>query len=75
VFEGAPLEEIVDEFNRYQRFTRLRIEGVPPGTHHYSGAFETNDLQNFADLLSRDRDLIIVKESDEAVIRSRANAE
>ncbi len=35
-FDDTPLEDMVYEFNRYNRTTRLTLEGVPPGSHdHY----------------------------------------
>jgi len=50
---------------------QLRLEGVAPGSHHYSGNFDADDPESFADLLSRERDLIVEKRDDEIVIRAR----
>ncbi len=69
IFSDTPLEEVVREFNRYNRTTRLVIEGVPPGSHHYNGIFEASDPQSLAALLAREPDLTVAH--DEGVIRIR----
>ena len=71
VFESASLEEIVTEFNRYQRSMQLRLEGIGPGSHHYSGTFDADDPQTFARLLSRENDLSVERDGDDIVIRAR----
>jgi transmembrane sensor len=71
VFDLAPLEEIVAEFNRYQRSMQLRLEGIAPGSHHYSGTFDADQPQTFARLLSHERDLSVERDGDDIVIRAR----
>jgi len=71
VFDDAALEDMVYEFNRYSRTTRLVLDRVPPGSHHYSGIFDAADPDSLADLLSRDRDLIVERYDGEIVIRKR----
>lgn len=71
VFEGTALEEAVEEFNRYRRSRPLRLEGVSPGSHHYSGTFNADDPESFAALLSRERGLQVEWRDDEIVIRPR----
>jgi transmembrane sensor len=70
-FEGTTLEEAVAEFNRYHRSKRLRLDGVQPGSHHYSGTFDVDDVESFAALLGRERDLEVERRGDEIVIRAK----
>ncbi len=70
-FDNAPLENMVDEFNRYHRDVRLRVDGVPPGSHHYSGIFDADKPEMFAKYLEQERDLIIERLPGEIVIRPR----
>ena len=71
VFEGMALEEAVEEFNRYRKSMQLRVEGVPPGSHHYSGTFDADDPESFADLLAREHDLSVEKRANAIIIRAR----
>jgi len=71
IFEDALLEDMVYEFNRYNRTTHVRIDGVPPGSHHFNGIFDAGDLESLADLLSKEPDLIVEKRDGEIVIRKR----
>jgi len=71
IFDDAPLEDMVYEFNRYNRATRLVLDGVPPGSHHYNGVFDAADPQSLADLLSREPDLVVERRDGEIVIRKR----
>ena len=68
IFEEAPLEEMVREFNRYSRATRLTLQGVPRGSRHYNGIFDAADPQSLADLLSKEPDLTIERRDGEIVI-------
>jgi transmembrane sensor len=71
VFEKTPLDEVVLDFNRYNKFPQLRLEGVEPGSYHYSGTFDARDVGAFANLLSREPGLIVERSEDEIVIRAR----
>lgn len=71
VFADTPLEDMVHEFNRYSRTVRLRIEGVPPGTHHYNGIFDAADPESLADLLSKEPDLSLQRRDGEIIILPR----
>ncbi len=73
IFERTPLEQAVNEFNRYHQSVQLRVEGIAAGSHHYSGTFDADDLKSFTDLLSRERDLSIERRGDEIVVRRRAH--
>jgi transmembrane sensor len=71
IFNDAPLEEMVREFNRYNPALQLRLQDVPPGSHHYNGIFDAADPESLAELLARERDLILERREGEIVIRSR----
>ena len=71
IFDDAPLEDMIFEFNRYNQSPRLTLEGVAPGTHHYNGIFDAADPDSLADLLSREPDLSIERRIGEIVIRKR----
>jgi transmembrane sensor len=70
-FDNAPLEDMVREFNRYHRNLHLRLEGVPPGSHHYSGIFDADDPGMLATILEHETDLTVERFDGEIVIRSR----
>jgi transmembrane sensor len=74
VFEDAPLEEIVREFNRYSRAHRLRLEGVEPGSHRYDGTFDADDPGSLAAMLGRESDLEVRSDRQGIVIRGRREA-
>ena len=71
IFDDAPLEDVIYEFNRYNQSPRLTLEGVPPGSHHYNGIFDAADPDSLAELLSREPDLSIERRNGEIVIRRR----
>jgi transmembrane sensor len=73
-FDDTPLEEMVLEFNRYHRDVRLRIEGVPERSHHYSGIFDADDPEMLATFLAQEPDLRVTHEQGEIVIRARDRA-
>ena len=62
---------MVLEFNRYNRALQLRLEGIEPGSRHYSGNFDADDPESLGAFLSRERDLSVAKENGEIVIRAR----
>lgn len=70
-FDNASLEDVVSEFNRYQRTLQLRLEGVVPGSHHYSGIFDADDPGMFATILERETDLTVERIDGQIVIRLR----
>ncbi|HKS54557.1 MAG TPA: FecR domain-containing protein [Steroidobacteraceae bacterium] len=71
VFDGTSLEQAVEQFNRYRPAKPLRLEGVQPGSHHYTGLFDATDSEAFAKLLSREEDLLVETGDDEIVIKPR----
>jgi transmembrane sensor len=71
VFENAALDEMVAEFNRYNRALRLRLEDIPASTYRYSGVFDAADPESFISLLAREPDLAIERRADEVIVRPR----
>lgn len=71
VFQKTPLEEVVRQFNRHNAAPKLRLEGIPAGSRHYSATFDVDDPQSFGDYLARESDLLIDRRGDEIVIRPR----
>ena len=71
IFEGATIEEMATEFNRYNRSVRLRPEGLAGDVHRFDGAFEANDPRSLATMRARETDLIVENRGTEIVIRPR----
>ena len=71
IFDDAPLEDVIYEFNRYNQSPHLTLEGVPPGSHHYNGIFDAADPDSLAELLSREPDLLVERREGEIIIRRR----
>jgi len=71
IFDDAPLEDMVYEFNRYSQSTRLTLDGVPAGSHHYNGIFDAADPDSLAALLAKEPDLTVERRNGEIVIRKR----
>lgn len=73
-FDAMPLEEIVREFNRYGGPMRLKIDGIPPGSHRFGGTFNADDPAALADILDQQSDLIVERRPAEILIRPRQRA-
>lgn len=71
VFKRTSLEDIAAEFNRYNKTTRIRLEGIEPGAFRFSGAFNADDPQSLATLLMQEPDLSVQRSGDEIVIRGQ----
>lgn len=69
-FERAALEDIADEFNRYNR-TQLRIENIPPTSRFYRGVFDADDPDALVSMLEREPELAVERRRDEILIRRR----
>jgi len=70
IFKHTALEQIVDEFNRYNSI-QLRLQDVPQGQFFYSGIFDADNPRALALLLAKEPDLAIEHRTDEVVIRRR----
>lgn len=75
VFDRTSLEDIVREFNRYNRALQMRLENVMPGSYHFSGSFDADDPQSLALLLSREPDLVVEHRGGEIVVRRREDVQ
>jgi transmembrane sensor len=75
VFENAGLEEMVGEFNRYNRSLRLRLEDVPAGAYRYSGVFDAADPESFVSVLEKEPDLLIERRGEDVIVRPRASTQ
>lgn len=71
IFKRTSLEDMAAEFNRYNKSTRIRLEGIERDAFRFSGAFNADDPQSLATLLMREPDLVIERSGDEIVIRGR----
>ncbi|MDP9009115.1 MAG: FecR domain-containing protein [Pseudomonadota bacterium] len=71
IFDDAPIEDVIYEFNRYNQSPRLTLEGIPPGSRHYNGIFDAADPDSLAELLSREPDLVIERRNEQIIIRKR----
>jgi transmembrane sensor len=69
IFKRTSLEDMAAEFNRYNKTTRIRLEGIEPEAFRFSGAFDADDPQSLATLLMRESDLSVERNGDEIVIR------
>lgn len=67
-FLDTPLEEIAQEFNRYNRKPQLRIEGDTAKAHHFSGLFFAHSLDSLYRILESEG-LSYEKRGDEVIIR------
>lgn len=70
-FDAMPLEEIVNEFNRYGGPVRLKMEGIAPGSHRFGGTFNADDPAALADILDQQEDLVVERRAGEIFIRPR----
>jgi transmembrane sensor len=71
VFEWETLEAIAEEFNRYNRAPRLRVEGEGVRTRRYTAVFDADNPQTLLKFLAKDSDLMFAAEGDDFVIRGR----
>jgi transmembrane sensor len=71
VFENTPLEDMIAEFNRYNRAPRLRLIDVQPNAYRYDGIFDAADPQSLVSVLSREPELIVEERADEVIVRPR----
>lgn len=69
VFKRTLLEDIVTEFNRYNRSMPIRLEGIERGSLRFSGAFNADDPLSLASALMREPELEVVQAADEIMIR------
>ena len=70
VFRQQPLEFIAAQFNRYSR-RQIRIEGPAAAHRVYTGVFDADDVDSFAEALASDPQLGVESTPQTIVITSR----
>jgi transmembrane sensor len=71
-FSGNTLAEIAEDFNRYNRSPRIRIEGEALRRQEFSGVFDAHDPASLVSYLERDRHIEVERREGTLVIRSIA---
>lgn len=67
-FSLEPLENVVAEFNRYNRH-RLVIGDARLGSQRFGGKFPADDIESFVDLLERNFGVVAERRENETVLR------
>jgi transmembrane sensor len=67
-FNGATLDEIVSEFNRYN-VRKIRIHGEALRERRYTGVFDARDPESFIDYLREDTGIEIEDNKDSLILR------
>lgn len=71
VFRGSPLEEIVAEYNRYNRTPQIRLEGERLRTRNFSGTYDADDPESLLAALVSEGRIEVDRQSDMITIRPR----
>jgi len=71
IFKRTALEDMAAEFNRYNKSTRILLQGIEPGSFRFTGAFDADDPQSLAVLLAREPGLSVERRDGEILIRGR----
>jgi len=71
IFKRTSLDDMAAEFNRYNKSIHILVEGIEPGEFRFTGAFDADDPQSLAVLLSKEPDLLVEQRDREIVIRKR----
>ena len=71
VFKQEPLANVVTQFNRYRKTSRLRVDDANLAARKYSGTFDVDDPLSLEDVLANEPDIVLEKSGDEIVIRAR----
>ncbi len=70
VFEQAPLTQIVDEFNRYNRTPQLRIANDAIGSKRFNGVFDARHPESLLRYLTKTNNALVFEHrGDEVTIR------
>jgi transmembrane sensor len=70
VFEHTALQEMAEQFNRYNAI-QLRLESAELGDLRFTGAFDADDPESLAQILSKEPDLVVERRENEIVISRR----
>lgn len=75
VFADNTLEEIAEEFRRYNQAPKIRIADDALRSRRFSGVFDADNPQGLLTYLALDDSIILDREGNDVVIRSRAAVE
>jgi transmembrane sensor len=67
VFDSAPLGEVIQEFNRYNR-VQLRLEGEELAHRTISGVFKANDPQTLIDFIGAGAHVVVKHQDNEDIV-------
>jgi transmembrane sensor len=70
IFRQQTLDHIAEEFNRYNR-KRITLVGSAVMNRVYTGVFDADDPDAFAQVLAHDNDLAVEQSEQEIVVRAR----
>lgn len=73
MFRLDALKDIAEEFNRYNRSPRIRIEGAAEQACCFSGVFDADDPKAFARMVGRDGKLSVEWSDQQIVIRAASD--
>lgn len=68
VFRRNTLAEISEEFNRYNKTPKLRVEGDALKARHFTGVFAADDPAAFLDFLGRDTQLVVDHSNPQMIV-------
>lgn len=71
IFRWAPLGEIAEEFNRYNRSPQIRIETEALRNRRYTAVFDADAPQELLKFLEQDGTMRVSPENSEWVVRER----
>jgi transmembrane sensor len=71
IFIDEPLASIAEEFNRYNRTPKIRLEGSAVGERRYAAAFDADDPESLLTILGKDSGLRVERREDEIIVRQR----
>jgi transmembrane sensor len=69
IFREQSLEHIISEFNRYSR-KRIELQGPAASSRVYSGVFDADDVDSFAQVLARDPSLVVETSEQRITVRA-----
>lgn len=72
IFKSTPLEEMISEFNRYNRVPTLKLQESARGERVFSGIFDADDPESLIELLEGEPGLAVQRSGDNVVIRVQA---
>lgn len=70
VFRGAPLQEVIEQFNRYNADMELRVTGEKIGQRRITGTFDADEPAAFVRFLAADRSVRLRQEDGTTTIDS-----